>query len=647
MVRNPYYQSPRSEDAAREPQVVTAGAFQPENSASLVEQPLLPRLAEPRPVAPAQIVVNPHGDYSPARSHTSPAVRQQPMAERGSVSREVELTAARPASPTMVAQPPTASPECTTTVSAVRVVSYEREAPASNVEAMVVESITDAPLRGEHLAGYQPPALPQPSLLSDPPTIDAERTDGPFEIIDHTAELQVTLRRSKLLRTKVNIYRTAVVDPSVCTVVQFTPREVSIIGLAQGATHVTFWFEDDEFKPLTYLVRVVPDPEVPKRREQQYMILEEIINELFPDSKIRLIPVANKLIVQGQAKDAEEAAQIMSIIRGEAIYGRGSGPGYGGLVEGLAADPLVQEETNRRLPATQVINMLRVPGEQQVALRVKIAELNRSAARRFGVDLDMSFADGNVLLQSLLNVASGSAATVLGQFDGDQINFGIHYLQERGVVRLLSEPTLVTLSGRPASFVAGGEFAVPTTVGVGGAAAVTTDFRAFGAIVTFLPVVLDKDRIRLQVSPEFSQVNQDLTVNNTPGLNTRAVSTTIEMREGQTLAIAGLLDDAMQANLKGNVPFLSKVLGLRNVTRNETELIILVTPELVHPLDPEEVPPLPGFDVTEPTNWEFFAEGKLEGRPTHDYRSTVWPSLKQRYRSGGSNMISGPFGHGQ
>lgn len=524
--------------------------------------------------------------------------------------------------------------------------SFEREAAVDDRHT-AVESITDEPHPMARTAAYQPESPEAaPSLLADPSAPDAEHSEGPFEIIDHTAELQVTLRRSKLLRTKVNIYRTAVVDPSVCTVVQFTPREVSIIGLAQGATHVTFWFEDDAFKPLTYLVHVVPDPEVPKRREQQYMILEEIINELFPDSKIRLVPVANKLVVQGQAKDAEEAAQIMSIIRGEAIYGRGSGPGYGGLVEGMAADPLVQEETNRRLPATQVINMLRVPGEQQVALRVKIAELNRSAARRFGVDLDMSFDDGNVLLQSLLNVAAGSTATVLGQFDGDQINFGIHYLEERGVVRLLSEPTLVTLSGRAASFVAGGEFAVPTTVGVGGAAAVTTDFRAFGAIVTFMPVVIDKDRIRLQVSPEFSQVNRELAVNDTPGLNTRAVSTTIEMREGQTLAIAGLLDDSMQANLSGNVPFLYKVLGLRNMSRNETELIILVTPELVHPLDPEEVPPLPGFDVTEPNNWEFFARGELEGNPTQDYRSTVWPNLKKRYRAGGSSMISGPFGHG-
>jgi pilus assembly protein CpaC len=223
----------------------------------------------------------------------------------------------------------------------------------------------------------------------------------------------------------------------------------------------------------------------------------------------------------------------------------------------------------------------------------------------------------------------------------------VHYLEEHGVVRMLSEPTLVTLSGRPATFIAGGEFAVPTTVGVAGAAAVTTDFRAYGAIITFLPVVLDKDHIRLEVAPEFSQIDSGTSVNGTPGLRTRAVTTTVEMREGQTLAIAGLLDDSMKGDNEGDVPLLGQIFGRRGLSRNETELLILVTPELVHPMDPEEVPPLPGFDVTEPTNAAFYLHGRIEGRPTHEYRSTVWPRLRKRYQAGGPAMISGPFGHGQ
>ena len=532
--------------------------------------------------------------------------------------------------------------------------------PDAADEAPALQPETAEPAPGDEAAPTdEPPPLDnvQPGQVSPParprrPNAGGADLEPPqFEVIDHTRDLEVTLRRSKLLRTKVDVYRTAVVDQRVCNVVQYTPREVSIIGNALGATHVTFWFEDDSRRPVTYLVKVVPDPEVSQRRERQYQIFEDIINELFPDSKVHLVPVADKLLVKGEAKDAEEATQILAIIRGNAVYGRGgmAGPwgAGGGVADGIAAEPIVGQQDAARVPATQVINMLRIPGIQQVMLRVKIAELNRSTARKFAVDLDMRIDGGKLIIQSLLGAMSGSAASIIGHFDRNQINFGIHYLEQEGVIKLLSEPTLVTMSGKPASFVAGGEFAVPTTVGVAGAAAVTNDFRAFGAIITFLPIVIDKDRIRLQVSPEFSKVNSSLSVNNIPGLNTRAVTTTIEMREGQTLAIAGLLEDTMTANLTGNIPFLWRWLGLRNIAREESELIILVTPELVHPMEPEEVPPLPGFDVTEPTWFQFFVKGMLEGTPTVENRSTVWPRLHKRYRAGGSSMTSGPFGHGQ
>jgi pilus assembly protein CpaC len=390
-------------------------------------------------------------------------------------------------------------------------------------------------------------------------------------------------------------------------------------------------------------------------------MLEDLVNEQFPDSKIKLVVLADKLLLKGQAKDSEEAAQILTIVRTQgqslgAYSGNAGLAGFGvadtaatGVIPAAAAGVLANQ------PTYQIVNMLRVPGVQQVALRVKIAELNRSAARGFGVNVaaNIEFGDAvngsKLLLASLLNTnvaGSGSGgASVIANISGDDASIGIRYLQQHGVIRLLSEPTLVTLSGKPATFVAGGEFAVPTVVGSVGLNAVTTDFRAFGAIISFVPTVVDKDRIRLQVAPEFSQINSQLTVGGTPGLNVRSATTTVEMREGQTLAIAGLLEDNYKATNVGDLPFLAKVFGRRDATRNETELIILVTPELVHPMEPEEVPPLPGFDVTEPTNAEFFLHGDIEGYPTREYRSTVWPRLRKRY--GGPAMTSGPFGHGQ
>ena len=507
------------------------------------------------------------------------------------------------------------------------------------------------------------PKAAQPADPLPAPDKDADLKKH-FEVIQQSGEFSVQVHRSKLLRTAKDIYRTAVVDDAVLEIVQFTPREISLIGRAQGATHVTFWFDDPALQPVTYLVTVEPDAGQVKIDEEKYQLLEDMINEMFPDSKIHMQLIANKLVVRGQARDSEEAFQIMTLIRaqGMGMGGGGAGgmggAGFGGINEGAAADPLSDSATGAaRRTNYQIINMLRVPGVQQVALRVKIAELNRTAARNFGLNLrgqiDVSTATNGskVLLNSILGGGGGttgtSAPAVLASFDGDDITVGLNVLSQHGVIKLLSEPTLVTLSGNPATFIAGGEFAVPTIVGSAGLNAVTTDFRAFGAIISFLPTVVDKDRIRLQVAPEFSQINSGLTVNGTPGLKVRAATTTVEMREGQTLAIAGLLEDNMNANTAGDIPFLSKWIGRRGVTRAETELIILVTPELVHPMEPEEVPPLPGYDVSEPTNSQFYIHGDIEGNPTMDYRSTVWPRLKKRYKAGGPAMTSGPFGHGQ
>lgn len=569
----------------------------------------------------------------------------------------------RPALP--VASPIQGTEASSSAASLDRPVSASREPGPESRRQERQGEVAPAPAAGSR------PASQLTSLVqASPPADEAseERAvlppDSPFEAIPQSGTLKLRVRRSLLLRTKVDVYRTAIVDEAVCDIVQFTPRELSIIGRSVGQTHVTFWFDDPAMAPRTYLVEVQPDPQQIKADEAKYELLQNVINEMFPDSKVYLVLVADKLLVKGQAKDAEEAAQILTIIRAQAQQMGGAGIGAGGLggwglAQGLATPVLSNATTGGNPgPAYQVINMLRVPGVQQVALKVKIAELNRTAARGFGVDVNaaISFSDSvkgtQLFLASLLNASNasaggGSGTALLTSFSGEEVNIGIRYLQERGVIRLLSEPTLVTLSGRPATFIAGGEFAVPTIVGSVGLNAVTTDFRAFGAIISFLPTVVDKDRIRLQVAPEFSQINNQLRVNNTPGLNVRAATTTVEMREGQTLAIAGLLEDSYKATNVGDLPGLAKVFGRRDTSRSETELIILVTPELVHPMEPEEVPPLPGFDVTEPTAAQFFLHGDIEGSPTSDYRSTVWPRLRKRYGMGGPAMTSGPFGHGQ
>jgi pilus assembly protein CpaC len=177
---------------------------------------------------------------------------------------------------------------------------------------------------------------------------------------------------------------------------------------------------------------------------------------------------------------------------------------------------------------------------------------------------------------------------------------------------------------------------VPTVVGVDGVAAASTTFRGFGTQVFFLPTVLDKDRIRLQVTPSLSSLNEDNAVDGIPGLNTRAVFTTVDLREGQWLAIAGLLQDQQDGSkarlpFLGDIPYVDTVFSRKSLKREESELLILVSPELIHPLEADEAPlVLPGMEVTEPTDWGFFFAGRYEGRPDCDHRSTVWPVMKRQ-----------------
>jgi pilus assembly protein CpaC len=227
----------------------------------------------------------------------------------------------------------------------------------------------------------------------------------------------------------------------------------------------------------------------------------------------------------------------------------------------------------------------------------------------------------------------GVARAVL---ETEDVRLVLQALSTNSYGKVLAEPNLVTISGHPAYFIAGGEFAVPVVVGVEGAAAATTNFRGFGTQLQFTPVVLGKDRIRLQVAPSFSSVNSDLTVNGVPGLNSRAVATTVDLREGQWLAIAGLIQD-QQSGSKTRVPFIGDlpVIGSaftnKEIRREETELIVLVSPELVHPMEAEEAPQLlPGMEVTEPTNWQFFVGNRIEGRRDCDHRSTLYPAYLEQ-----------------
>ena len=477
------------------------------------------------------------------------------------------------------------------------------------------------------------------------------------EVVSAQLELKITRRRSKILRMKQDVFRVAVADPAILDFVAFGTREVEIIGKETGSTTVTLW-TGDELNPklMSMLVTVTKDDAVEQQRRLEYAELEAMLNELFPNSRTQLIPIADKLIVRGQARDEQEATQIMAIIRENSDQiGIGQGGGLANVTAaGTAAQPFPDAS---QLPISSVINMLAIPGEKQVMLKVRIAELKRSAFRQLGADVDFNI--NEFFLASALGTSGNSIFS--GTFDDGSFNIVLRALMTNGSAKILAEPNLVTLSGQSATFLSGGEFAVPTVVGVGGAQAATTTFKGFGTAIAFTPTVLDKDRVRLSVSPSFSTLNRENSVNGIFGVDTRTITTTVDMREGQVLAIGGLLQEQQSGEIKripfiSDIPVLSLLTSDKSISRDETELIILVSPELVHPLEPEHAPQiLPGMEVTEPDDKRFFCYGDIEGHPHVHHRSTVWPLYKRRLKEAGYKdleeirqsqqyYMSGPFG---
>jgi pilus assembly protein CpaC len=225
----------------------------------------------------------------------------------------------------------------------------------------------------------------------------------------------------------------------------------------------------------------------------------------------------------------------------------------------------------------------------------------------------------------------------------------IDALKEDGLLKVLAEPTLITLSGKNANFLAGGEFPYPIPQSVGaGSTTITIEFKTFGVGLNFTPTVLSNNKISMQVAPEVSELDftnavtfQGFVI---PALTTRRASTTVELADGQSFAIAGLLkDDVRTATTRyplfGDIPILGALFRSESFKKNETELVIIVTPHLVKPLDLSKQT-LPTDQYIEPDDFEFYLLGKIEGKGEGKPTSTTPVAVDKK--EGG---LEGDFGH--
>lgn len=481
--------------------------------------------------------------------------------------------------------------------------------------------------------------------------------------------------RPRLFYLKEAPFRIQISDQEILSynLIGRDPREMTLLGKEAGSCVLNFWFGDREDiskqTVLSILVNVYPDPERRERLVRVYKAMENQISEMFPDAMVCLTLVGDKLVVSGEVKDAVEATKILQIIRASTRRRRRVTENPATAVQSPV--PPGQEDLNLGDPfqaptmddyilpgETRIVNLLRIPGEQQVQLRVTVAEVSRSAARNIGLNYNITNNSG---IQVFANTTGGvgAIANLPTLIDNGHIFLAIQALRNVKLARSLAEPNLVALNGRTAFFQAGGEFPVPIVTGATAVGLQGTAFVPFGVLLSFTPIITDKDRIRLQVQATVSvrdvAIGTNIAGANVAGLNVRTITTTVDMREGQTFAIGGLLQtnfgsESTRVPLFGDLPYLGNLFGQSNTSSSESELVLLVTPELVHPMEPKEVPALPGSDMFEPSDLEFYLYGRISSRRPYDYRAPAMENDIHRmaaYRHCQLLYFVGPHGHAE
>lgn len=406
-----------------------------------------------------------------------------------------------------------------------------------------------------------------------------------------TADLAVTVGKSLVLDTPADLRRVSIGNGDLAEALAVTPREVLINGKAAGQTSVILWQQDGTRTLYDLTVR------------QNNTRVEAVRREL-------------KWGLEGQ--------DVSLDFQNETAFLRGT------------VKDLTSAERAAGMAATlgKVVNLLRVevpPAEPQILLHVRFADVDRSATTSIGFNL-LSTGAANTVGQVTTGQFGPATPTVQNnavQFTlSDALNIFllrsdlnlaalIKALEAKNMLQMLAEPNVLALNGKPASFVAGGEFPFPVVQGGSAAGAVTIQFREYGVRINFLPVVTPRGSISLQVAPEVSSLDysnalqfQGYTI---PALATRRVQTQVELESGQSFVIAGLLDNSITESLNkipgiGDIPLLGKLFQSRTRTRSNSELMVLVTPELVRPIPVGAKPP----DVRRP---EEFLPGTAAAAP--------------------------------
>jgi len=399
----------------------------------------------------------------------------------------------------------------------------------------------------------------------------------------YAGEFNVAVNKSQILKVDQPFSDLLVGNDKIADVIPLTNRTVYILGKQLGTTSLSVYGKGKSLLAIVDLV-VTHNVDSLKRR----------IHDLFPEEKVEVRSVNDSVALSGVVSSGARAGQIAALAE--------------------------------RYAPGKVSNLLKAKGSQQVMLAVRFAEVKRSAFKELGINSSIIGESGDATF-SLLNLFPGAAAATgvgtlaEGTFSGGEIAVLLDALERKGIVKTLAEPNLIALSGDTANFLAGGEFPIPVAQSNNNnGSTITVEFKEFGVSLAFTPTVLHDSLISLEVKPEVSAIDDAASVTvsglRVPGLTTRRAHTTIELKDGQSFAIAGLLqsefrDGIRQLPFVGDIPVLGALFRSADYQRDETELVIIVTPHLVKPAAKGELA-LPTDFTDAPSDLEFFSLGTME-----------------------------------
>jgi pilus assembly protein CpaC len=411
--------------------------------------------------------------------------------------------------------------------------------------------------------------------LASPRGAEAQRVvRAPEQVVS------VSKGASALLVNTAAIQRFSIGDPTVAEAVVVSPTEVLINGKTLGTTSLFLWDNSGNIK--LYSIEVTADAAG----------LQRYLTAVLEGEHVDVTASGNVVTLSGQVRDASMATQAVEIAKGT---------------------------------GATIVDNLTTPEAVQVQLRVRFAEVNKTASKQFRAQFQtlnpQHLDDNGDWIGSTNTSGTGGfqeGEIAVGLFNGNaQIEALIQFLQSKGDLRSLAEPNLITLPSKEATFLAGGEFPYPAVQGGGGNNAVSIVFKEFGIRLKFTPVITRNGSIRLKVAPEVSALDFSnplvfggFTI---PSLLSRKAETEVEMKDGQYLAIAGLMNNTLQDNMTkipvlGDLPILGQFFRSKDARQNRTELLVLVTPKLILPSDAPSALP-----TGEPETWHW--SGSMKMRP--------------------------------